>query len=66
MHCSIMIAGLALQVVSLTIFIALSMEFIYRARRARESDLNFDFFNLGKGTMFRVFPYAIAVATMAI
>jgi hypothetical protein len=63
---NIMIAGLAFQVVSLTTFIALSMEFVYRARRARESDLNFEFFNLRKRTMFRVFPYAIAVATIAI
>jgi hypothetical protein len=63
---NIMIAGLAFQVVSLTIFIALSMEFVYRARKARESDLNFDFFNLRKRTIFRVFPYAIAVATIAI
>jgi hypothetical protein len=62
----IMIAGLAFQVVSLTIYIALSMEFVYRARRVRRSNLNFDFFNLRKGIMFRVFPYAIAVITIAI
>lgn len=63
---NIMIAGLAWQVVSLTIFIALSMEFVYRAHKARESDLNFDFFDLRKRTMFRLLPYAIAVATVTI
>ena len=63
---NIMIAGLAFQVVSLTIFIALSLEFAWRARKARESDLNFEFFNLRKRTMFRVLPYAIAMATITI
>lgn len=62
----IMSAGLAFQVVSLTISIALSMEFVYRARRVGRDDLNFDFFNLRKRIMFRVFPYAIAVTTIAI
>ncbi|KAI5206639.1 hypothetical protein AUEXF2481DRAFT_113182 [Aureobasidium subglaciale EXF-2481] len=63
---NIMIAGLAFQVVSLTIFIALSLEFVFRARKARESDLNFEFFNLRKRTMFRLFPYALALATITI
>ncbi|KAK6005243.1 hypothetical protein QM012_008022 [Aureobasidium pullulans] len=63
---NVMIAGLAFQVVSLTIFIALSMEFAYRAYKARESELNFDFFDLRKRTMFRMLPYAIAVATITI
>ncbi|THW09494.1 putative RTA1 domain protein [Aureobasidium pullulans] len=63
---NIMIAGLAFQVVSLTIFIALSLEFAWRARKARESDLNFEFFNLRKRTMFRLLPYAIAIATITI
>lgn len=63
---NIMMAGLAFQVVSLTIFIALSMEFVYRARKTRESDLNFNFFELRKRTMFRLLPYAIAVATVTI
>ena len=63
---NIMMAGLAFQVVSLTIFIALSMEFVYRARKARESDLNFNLFELRKRTMFRLLPYAIAVATVTI
>lgn len=62
----IMIGGLAFQVVSLTIFIGLSMEFGYRAYKARESELNFDFFDLRKRTMFRVLPYAIAIATITI
>ncbi|TIA44054.1 putative RTA1 domain protein [Aureobasidium pullulans] len=63
---NIMIAGLAFQIVSLTIFIALSLEFAWRARKARESDLNFEFFNLRKRTMFRLLPYAIAIATITI
>jgi hypothetical protein len=66
MHYSIIIASLTLQLVSLIMFIALSIELIYRARRVRESNLNFNFFDLGKGTIFYVFPYAIAVVTIAI
>jgi hypothetical protein len=63
---NIMIAGLVFQVLSLSIFIAFSLEFAWRAHKARESDLNFDFFNIRKRTMFRVLPYAIAVATITI
>jgi hypothetical protein len=62
----IMIAGLAFQVVSLTISIALSMEFVYRARRVRKSNLDFDFSNLRIRIMFRVLPYATAVITITI
>ncbi|KAI5205408.1 putative RTA1 domain protein [Aureobasidium subglaciale] len=63
---NIMIAGLAFQVVSLTVFVALSLDFVFRARKARESDMNMEFFNLRKRVMFRIFPYALALATITI
>ena len=63
---NIMIAGLAFQVVSLALFMFLSLEFAYRAFKAREADLNFDFFKLRQSKMFRLLPYALALATVTI
>jgi hypothetical protein len=62
----IMIAGLAFQVVSLTVFIGLAVDFIIAARKARESDMNFAFFDLRRRFMFRVFSWALALATITI
>jgi hypothetical protein len=62
----VMVDGLAFQVVSLTIFIILDMEFVYRARKARACNLNFDFLDLRRRAMFRILPHAIAVATITI
>lgn len=63
---NIMIAGLAFQVVSLTLFIGLALDFVVKARKARESDLDYTFMNLRRRTMFRLFPYALALATITI
>lgn len=63
---NIMIAGLAFQVVSLTLFIVLGLDFVVSARRARQGDLNYNFISLRRRTMFRLFPYAIALATTTI
>jgi hypothetical protein len=61
-----MIAGLAFQVASLALFMFLSLEFVYRAVQARQADLNFEFFKLGQRKMFRLLPYALALATVTI
>ena len=63
---NIMIAGLAFQVVSLTLFIVLGLEFAFRARKARESDLDYKFIGLRRRTLFRLFPYALAIATTTV
>jgi hypothetical protein len=44
----------------------LSLEFVYRAVQARQADLNFEFFKLGQRKMFRLLPYALALATVTI
>jgi hypothetical protein len=63
---NVMIAGLAFQVASLALFMFLSLEFVYRAVQARQADLNFEFFKLGQRKMFRLLPYALALATVTI
>lgn len=63
---NVMIAGLAFQVVSLALFMVLGLEFVYRAVKAREADLNFEFFFLRRRKMFRLLPYALALATVTI
>lgn len=63
---NVMIAGLAFQVVSLALFMLLGLEFVYRAVKAREANFNFEFFILRRRKMFRLLPYALALATVTI
>lgn len=53
---NVMIAGLAFQVVSLTLFLVLSLDLIIRAGRKSEFELNGRFANLRHGRRFRFFP----------
>lgn len=54
---NVMIAGLAFQVVSLAIFMAIGVDFIIAARKANPHQMNPSFTTLRRRRMFRVFPY---------
>ena len=54
---NVMIAGLAFQVVSMTLFMALSIDFIISVRRAAPAELNSTFTELRSSRMFSLFPW---------
>ncbi|KAF2148648.1 RTA1-domain-containing protein [Myriangium duriaei CBS 260.36] len=63
---NVMIAGLAFQVVSLTVFIALSLDLMLSVSRAGQIGLSHRFSGLRSRRMFRLFPWAIIFASIAI
>jgi len=63
---NVMIAGLAFQVASLALFMTVSLDFIIAARKASPSETNANFIRLRASRLFRLFPYAIATATITI
>ncbi|KAH8805478.1 putative RTA1 domain protein [Xylogone sp. PMI_703] len=62
----VMIAGLVFQVVSLLLFMALSLDFVRYVRGADGNGTNPQFAGLRERPTFRLFPYALAVATITI
>ncbi|KAH8804861.1 putative RTA1 domain protein [Xylogone sp. PMI_703] len=63
---NIMIAGLVFQVVSLLLFMALSLDFVRFVRGANGNGTNPKFISLRERLTFRLFPYALAFATITI
>lgn len=61
-----MVGGLSFQVVSLIIFMGLSLDFIIAARKAWPNDLDAKFTTTRRRRMFRLFPYFIALATITV
>ncbi|OJD32674.1 rta1 domain protein [Diplodia corticola] len=66
MGIDIMIAGLASQVASLAVFMALCVEYAFRVRSAGEGALDAGFAALRRGLVFRGMMGAIATATVLI
>jgi RTA1 like protein len=62
---NILIAGLALQVFSLSIFIGICVELAFRIRR-HGSELDFSYETFRQSRRFRTFLWALGVATVAI
>jgi len=63
---AIMVAGVVFQVVSLLVFMALSLEFAFRLRRTSESTKDKRFFALRNTKKFIWFQYALGAAVVLI
>jgi len=62
----IMIAGLAWQVLSLAVYFALWAEFVFRVKRSNENLKDARFTALRESKKFKLFNYALAIATILI
>ena len=62
----VMVAGIAFQVVSLAFFMAAGIEFCIRIKRASTAELNPKFESIRDTKRFKVFPWVLTIATIAI